>query len=271
MDKTNLEYYQKGKLKLDIILTNRCNLQCSACMFGTNTNKIPKSEYDFNQFKEDLTHLAQWKDAMAVLVFLGGEPTVNPKWYLYIAFAKQLFPDTELWLITNGILINKHKEYLKVIKALNVRVLLSEYPTNKKDIRELNHKLDLYHIDWCYLCAPHSPQFKDVFTAPITTVEPINKDKAKTHIECEYGCLYIHNGYFGACGIQYSIPMRNQLFGTNYKIDLLPIKSVKSRKELVELPATWHPDICRYCLPGIKQYKWVPHTIKHIRKEDYIL
>ena len=30
MDKTNLEYYQKGKLKLDVILTNRCNLQCSA-------------------------------------------------------------------------------------------------------------------------------------------------------------------------------------------------------------------------------------------------
>ena len=87
MDKTNLEYYQKGKLKLDVILTNRCNLQCSACMFGTNTNKIPKSEYDFEQYKEDLTYLAQWKDAIAVLVFLGGEPTVNPKWYSYIAFA----------------------------------------------------------------------------------------------------------------------------------------------------------------------------------------
>lgn len=27
MDKTSLEYYQKGKLKLDVILTNRCNLQ----------------------------------------------------------------------------------------------------------------------------------------------------------------------------------------------------------------------------------------------------
>ena len=52
MDNTNLEYYQKGKLKLDVILTNRCNLQCSACMFGTNTNKIPKSEYDFEQYKK---------------------------------------------------------------------------------------------------------------------------------------------------------------------------------------------------------------------------
>ena len=101
--------------------------------------------------------------------------------------------------------------------------------------------------------------------------EILFRGKSARTNEWVYGYLYIHNGYFGACGIQYSIPMRNQLFGTNYKIDLLPIKSVKSRKELVELPATWHPDICRYCLPGIKQYKWVPHTIKHIRKEDYIL
>lgn len=271
MDKINLEYYKKGKIKIDVILTNRCNLQCSACMFGTNTNKIPKSEYDFNQFKEDITYLAQWKETIQVLVFLGGEPTVNPNWYSYIVFAKKLLPTTELWMITNGLILNKEKEYLKFIKALNVRVLLSEYPENRKDIQELNHKLDLYHIDWCYLQAEHTPQFKAMFTAPITTLQPINKDVAKTHIDCGYGCLYINNGYFGACGIQYSIPMRNQLFGTNYKIDLLPIKSIKSKEELVELPMSWHPDICKYCQPGTKQYKWIPHTIKHIRKEDYIL
>ena len=44
MDKFNLEYYKQGKIKLDIILTNRCNLQCSACMFGTNKH-IKKEDY----------------------------------------------------------------------------------------------------------------------------------------------------------------------------------------------------------------------------------
>lgn len=51
MDAYSLSSYKQGKIKLDVILTNRCNLQYSACMFGTNTNKIPKSEYDFKQYK----------------------------------------------------------------------------------------------------------------------------------------------------------------------------------------------------------------------------
>ena len=271
MDNVNLEVWKEGKIKLDVILTNRCNLQCSACMFGTNTNKIPKVEYEIEQFKKDLTYLSQWKDAIKVMVFLGGEPTVNPNWLSYIAFAKQTLPDTELWMVTNGIVLNKQKDYLKIIKALKVRVLLSEYPENRRDIQELTHKLDLYPIDWCYIQAEHTPQFKALFTAPLTTMEPINKDVAKVHIECCYGCLYIQNGYFGACGIQYSIPMRNQLFGTNYEKGLLPITSVKTKMDFINLPVNWHPEICKYCVPGTKKYKWIPHTIKHIRKEDYIL
>ena len=47
-----LNIYKQGKVKLDIILNNYCNLNYSACMFGTNTNKIPKSKYEFEQYKK---------------------------------------------------------------------------------------------------------------------------------------------------------------------------------------------------------------------------
>ena len=121
--------------------------------------------------------------------------------------------------------------------------------------------------------AKHSTELKTVWSAPLTSTVPINQGDLKTlKYNCSYGCLAIWNGKFIACGIQFSIPMRNAVFGTNYKEEGLPIESIKTNEDLIELQANkWIPEICKYCYPGTGEIVWIPHTTNSINKKDYIL
>lgn len=274
MDAYSLNIYKQGKVKLDILLCNYCNLNCSACMFGTNTKEIPRLIYDLEQYKKDLSHLNQFKDVISEIHFLGGEPTLNKNWLEYIKLAKEAFPYTSLFIITNGIKLVNNIDALKKLKTYGVHVTLSNYPETITIIKTLEAQLKLTNVSYTYLVSPHSPILKNVWSAPLTSKEPIRDgDLTSFKFNCGYGCLLIWNGYFQACAIQFSIPMRNKLFGTNYIEERgIAIESITNKEDLIELQASKYiPDICKYCQPGSNQIKWIPHTINKINKNHYIL
>lgn len=273
MDAYSLSIYKQGKVKLDIILNNYCNLNCSACMFGANTNKIPRQVYDLEQFKKDIHYLSQFKDIMAEFNFLGGEPTLNKDLVTYLNIVHNTFPSAKLNLITNGIKLVNNTELLNIIKKLNITVLLSVYPKTIKMGLALSNLFNSLGINHGAVIAKHIKEIKTVWSAPLTSTVPINKGDLKAlKYNCSYGCLSIWNGKFIACGIQFSIPMRNAVFGTNYKEEGLPIESIKTKEDLIELQANkWIPEICKYCYPGTGKIVWIPHTTNSIDKKDYIL
>ena len=273
MDAHSLKIYKQGKVKLDIILNNYCNLNCSACMFGTNTNKIPKQVYDLDQFKKDIDYLSQFKDVIAEFNFLGGEPTLNKDLVTYLNIVHNTFPSAKLHLVTNGIKLVNNAELLDIIKKLNVTILLSVYPKTMRLCFKLRTLFDNLGINHGAVIAKHSKEIKSIWSAPLTSTVPINKGDLKTlKSNCSYGCIAIWNGKFIACGIQFSIPMRNALFGTNYKEEGLPIESIKTNEDLIELQTNkWVPEICKYCYPGTGEIVWIPHTTNNIDKKDYIL
>lgn len=273
MDAYILSIYKQGKVKLDIILNNYCNLNCSACMFGANTNKIPRQVYDLDQFKKDIDYLSQFKDIMTEFNFLGGEPTLNKDLVTYLNIVHNTFPSAKLNLITNGIKLVNNRELLNIIKKLNITVLLSVYPKTIKMGLALSNLFNSLGIKHGAVIAKHSKEIKTVWSAPLTSTVPINNGDLKTlKYNCSYGCLAIWNGKFIACGIQFSIPMRNAVFGTNYKEEGLPIESIKTKEDLIEIQANkWIPEICKYCYPGTGKIVWIPHTTNSIDKKDYIL
>lgn len=272
MDAYSLSIYKQGKVKLDIILNNYCNLNCSACMFGTNTNKLPKQVYDLDQFKKDINYLSNFKEVIQEFNFLGGEPTLNKDLVTYLNIVHNTFPKAKLNLITNGIKFIQDKTLINIIKELNIKVLLSIYPKTMKLCTTLITLFTNLGIEYGALTAKHSKQIKSVWSAPLTSTVPINKDLKTLKFNCSYGCLSIWNGKFVACGVHFSVPMRNTVFGTNYKEDGLPIESIKTKEDLIELQATkWIPDICKYCQPGTGKIVWIPHATNSIDKKDYIL
>lgn len=274
MDNYSLNIYKQRKVKLDILLCNYCNLNCSACMFGTNTKELPKLVYDLEQFKKDMNYLSKFKDIIKEIHFLGGEPTLVKNILEYIKITKEALPTARIHIITNGLKLVKDENLLRGLKDLNVRLILSHYPETTMVINVLEQKLKLFNISYTFLVSDHSPILKNVWSAPLTTTTPINTSNLKEfRFKCKYGCLLIWNGYFMACAIQFSIPMRNKLFGTNYTEEKgILIESIKTEEDLIEMQGSKYiPDICKYCQPGTNIIKWIPHTINKIKKSYYIL
>lgn len=275
MDKyTKLNFYNKRKAKIDIILCNYCNLNCSACMFGTNTKELPKQDYDLEQFKKDIDHLSKFKDIIDQVNFLGGEPTLNKNIVTYIKIVKEKISPKCLQICTNGIKLVHNVKLLNELKQLGVKIAISSYPETLTITNKLDQKLKLLGIDFYYLESSHGPKYKKIWSAPLTSTTPINTSNLEEfRFKCGYGCITIWNGYFKACAIQFSIPMRNKLFGTKYSEEKgVPIESIKTEEDLIEMQgAKYIPDICRYCQPGSNKIKFIKHTINKIRKEDYIL
>lgn len=274
MDKYTLKnFYTQCKFKIDIPICNYCNLSCSACMFGTNTKELPKQEYDLVQFKKDIDHLSQFKDIIDQVNFLGGEPTLNKNLLEYIKIVKEKISPKSLIIITNGISLVNNLCLLNKLKELGVILSISFYPEVITKICNLEQKLKLLGITYFYAESSHGPQLKSKWSAPLTSTTPINTSNLEQfRFNCRYGGLLIWNGYFMACGIQFSIPMRNKLFGTNYKEEMgIPIESIKTKEDLIEMQGSKYiPEICKYCQPGTNIIKWIPHTVVKIRKEDYI-
>ena len=274
MDKYTLKnFYTQGKFKIDIPICNYCNLNCSACMFGTNTKELPKQEYDLTQFKKDINHLSQFKDIIDQVNFLGGEPTLNKNLLEYIKIVKEKISPKYTDVITNGIELLKNTQLVYKLKQNNVRIGISHYPETSSLLKKLEVKLQSFKVKYYYMACFHSPVLKNEWSAPLTSTVPINTNLEDLRFKCKYGCLLIWNGYFMACGIQFSIPMRNKLFGTNYAEEKgIPVESIKTVDDLIEMQGTKYiPEICKYCQPGTNTIKFINHTINNIRKEDYLL
>ena len=272
-DYTLKNFYSQRKFKIDIPLCNYCNLNCSACMFGTNTKELPKQDYDLEQFKKDIDYLSKFKDVIEQVNFLGGEPTLNKNLLSYIKIVKEKISPKYIIVITNGISLVNNLHLLNKLKELGVILSISYYPEAIAKLCNLEQKLKLFGIDYFFAESSHGPQFKSKWSAPLTSTVPINTNLEDLRFNCGYGCLLIWNGYFMACGIQFSIPMRNKLFGTNYAEEKgIPIESIKTVDDLIEMQGTKYiPEICKYCQPGTNTIKFINHTINNIRKEDYIL
>lgn len=243
-------------------------------MFGTNTKELPRLVYDLEQFKKDIKYLSKFKDIIKEIHFLGGEPTLVTNLLEYIKITKETLPAAKIMLITNGLRLVKDENLLKGLRDLKVCVTLSHYPETTMVINVLEQKLKLFNISYTFLISDHSPVLKNVWSAPLTSTTPINPSNLEElKFKCKYGCLLIWNGYFKACAIQFSIPMRNKLFGTKYSEEKgVPIESIKTEEDLIEMQGSKYiPDICKYCQPGTNKIKFIKHTINKIRKEDYIL
>lgn len=140
--------------------------------------------------------------------------------------------------------------------------------------KNVSTKCNLLKISYWFMEFPYSLQIKSVWSAPLTYKKPVRDgDLTDFRFKCKYGHILMWNGYFQACSIQFNIPMRNKLFGTNYKEEKgIPIESITNKEDLIELQGSKYiPEICKYCQPGSSEFKFIKHALNNIRKEDYIL
>tara|TARA_B100000767_G_scaffold270193_1_gene293411 strand:+ start:818 stop:2086 length:1269 start_codon:yes stop_codon:yes gene_type:complete len=113
--------------RADILLTEKCTLNCTFCNMYMPHYKKPKHK-DLEKMKEDIDILFKNVDYMSTLHLVGGEPFLYPNHKDIFEYIGENYRDRidNVLITTNGTLVPK-PEVLDLIKKYNFLVSISDY------------------------------------------------------------------------------------------------------------------------------------------------
>ncbi len=116
--------------KIDVHLTDHCNLNCKGC---THFSSIADEFFlDIDEFEKDMKRVSTLSNGeIKEIYLLGGEPLLHKDISEFFPIARNLFRNSKLIVITNGILLNDMSDnFWKSLRRSDVQVWVSAYNLN---------------------------------------------------------------------------------------------------------------------------------------------
>ena len=112
---------------IELHLTDHCNLNCIGCSHFSNISK----PY-FKSLEEYMSELEELKKLNIHMIrLMGGEPLLHPNWRGFVGATRYYFPESEIVLVTNGLLLNDLSgEDIDELNRLDITVCMSSYGLN---------------------------------------------------------------------------------------------------------------------------------------------
>ena len=118
-----------------------CNLNCKGCDHYCNLYDQPQFG-DPGKYRENLLRLHELFDTITTIRLMGGEPFLNPKLGEFARISREVFPHTDLRVVSNGLLIPKASdEVLEKLRLNHVTVDISNYPPTAKMLDKITNCL----------------------------------------------------------------------------------------------------------------------------------
>lgn len=133
--KPRLEYFEYH-------VSYHCNLKCKGC--GHYSNVAPEEFGDLDQYSKDIARLKELYAGVKKIRLMGGEPLLNPHLADFCYISRQAFPDANIRVVTNGLLIpGIRAELLQVMKENFIGFDITQYPPT----REIKGKIELRCVE----------------------------------------------------------------------------------------------------------------------------
>ncbi|MBQ9552674.1 MAG: radical SAM protein [Clostridia bacterium] len=234
---------------LEIEICESCNLNCRSCSDGCNLTRV-KQFYALDEYKNDLSRMSELFSNIQKLRLMGGEPFLNPDIAAYAEFARQFFPETDLRIVTNGLLIPKiSDETLLALKNSNAFLDISNYPPTRKHKAEIVKKLQKVGLGYRF-SPPINFFFKTMLDRPMETGEKSFKNCLFSH------CHMLGHGKIAPCSYAYCAHRLNAAFGADYpEDDCFDIYSDITADEILDSFSHTHR-FCAYCTPAMVPIRW---------------
>lgn len=254
-DVTYLDY-------IEININDHCNLNCKGCSHFAPL--APASFKNFDTFSKDIKRLKQLIPHIFKIRIMGGEPLLNPELKRYVEIIKEVYPYSDLRIVTNGLLLkNMSDELLEFVKINDIMLDISVYPPLFNVIDEIVQKLKNKHVK---LFLEHISMFKPIL------LDSKEKYPFKTLQNCN--CINLENGFISSCPLQTTIKYYNEHFENkyNYKTNKINIyddsitgAEIKKRlKEPFELC-----DYCAHYRDDLPFFEW-SQSLANINSDDWI-
>lgn len=246
------QFDQRKELKdfhIDVDITRHCNLNCKSC--GHFSPLAREEHYDLKQFESDIKRLKKlFGKKMSYIQLLGGEPLLNPNVSLYMNIARQSFPETEIIIITNGILVlDMKEEFWKSMHDYDIVLAVTHYPI-KLDYEAIKEKAATHNVKMKFFGQYGADGKRNNFWLYPLDLEG-KQDYKKSFNDCLLAnqCISLKNGKLYTCGTIACIDAFNDYFGVNIPVtdeDGIDIYKAESADEITSFLNKPVP-FCAYC------------------------
>lgn len=243
--------------QVEMHIIDSCNLNCRGCSHFSPI--FPNTLPDLNLRLRDVKKLKEKVSCVLRFYILGGEPFLNPEIGTYVSNIRKIFPYTQLYIVTNGLLIEQaSKEILQCIKDNQTWISISEYEPTHDQIDKICHVLNEYRIMYEIRGASR----KEKFCLPLSLSE--NSSYPRTCISKQ--CVTIWNGKIARCPQLMYIVHFNSHFHTHLPEDgILDLEDCVQGQELLCVLQEEVP-LCKHCVKN--EIEW-SRCGKPVRLEDF--
>ena len=252
---------------LELMAINSCQLSCKAC---ATFSDLKHSGYV--TWEQGKAELLPWLDRLDLecVGIMGGEPLMNPRIKDWLIGLRDLMPDTQIRLPTNGLLLYKHMDLVALMNEIGNCVLKISYHiddrTLRATIKDIIRKYDFRPVTefginrWStknnFKFQINSPEkFLKSFRNEYTNMQPHDSDPKEAFEVCVcQRCAFLHHGQLFKCSIAGLTPELHKRFNSPNKDMWQPYLntgltidcSEKDLKNFVRNFGSPH-SICRQC------------------------
>lgn len=237
----------------EVHITDHCNLNCKGCAHFSNLCKPTFA--DLAEFESDMRRMAELFDVRQIYL-LGGEPLLHPDVAAFVRIARDVFPRTRLYLMTNGTLVTRmSEEFWRALAETNVVLLADSYPIGLpvEEIDGLGARYGVT-VEWT---VPREEFFK-------IPIDPAGgHDPAKSFHKCKgyNNCPIVRDGKLYPCAYIAFADVFRERFGIAEGLevaehDAFPIRDSRDGDaglEFLLTPRSW----CANCnMDAMEFYTW---------------
>ncbi len=259
-----------SKPRLDYLeteITHVCNLNCRGCCGFMNLVREEERIYRYERFCADLARLKELFWGIAKIRLMGGEPLLNPRLADYAEAARSVFPDCDLRIVTNGLLMPKlSAQTLDRIGKADCSFDISNYPPTQKKKKEIVSVLHAAGVKYNF-SIPMRYFFRNLRREPAQSPEPAFNNCIFTH------CHMLLEGRLSPCSFAACTYRFNRRYGTDYtEADGFDLSDPELDGWKI-ISAFTHPhEFCRYCGSGIIPIRWkAPVSAADARESDWVI
>lgn len=234
-------------------LMDSCNLKCKGCSHFANLFE-EDSLYGMDPLLNDFFRISKLAYAPCIYL-LGGEPLLNPHIGYIVTKVRDIFPDSDIEIVTNGLMIPTLKEdVLVVLREKEIRFSITQYPPTKMTRKRIEAVLTKHEINFSF--GEEVQSFRVCFNRPgIFSDGRISQTKCRA----DY-CRFLRYGKLYKCPVSGLVGKYNETF-EDYKlpsdegidITALNFKELASRMcDPIKL--------CRYCAEEPRMVPWQVST-----------
>lgn len=243
-----------------IILNQTCNLNCKGCTHFANLYNKDHEEgfYNLDSLEKDIELIAKNTEIFRLRI-LGGEPLLYPHIKEALHISRKYFPNSDIRLVTNGLLLTKvSKDLLKCIYDNSIGVDISLYKPIVKIKNRICSLLQEYNINFNF--EGIEGEYIKTFEKNINISGQSNPEKAMIACHSKQ-CLTLLHGKIYKCPFEALSQKFFEYFSFENECNTgYDIKNISNWHRTWDKLYMYPIDSCKYCSEKVETFDWCNTT-----------